>query len=257
MTVDTVGQAASASKYPDKQTLSLCRHLVNSWQDMGVPIISQVDNEMSAHGGGHYHYSLSQVIRLHLLLGVHLLFIPRGEPGRNAGVESFNGLWQKRVLRHPCPDLHALRSYSRRFLDYYHFQKPSRSLNRAEHGTRFPDLLRDRLWPTFRHLPEGFSLEDFREAQGPLASPIAKGRVSYIRKVDGRGRIEFNGASYYVGRALEHQYVVATLSTHDRRIFITAEGRHVKSIPLPFVGQVVKPLLRARKSSRCPCGSAH
>ncbi|MBN2265411.1 MAG: helix-turn-helix domain containing protein, partial [Candidatus Aminicenantes bacterium] len=254
-TLDPVGQTASASQSPDKQTLSLCRHLVASWQVMGVPIISQMDNEMAASGGGRYRYSLSQVIRLHLLLGVHMVFIPRGEPGRNAGVESFNGLWQKRVLRHPCPDLRTLRRYSRRFMAYYHFQKPSRRLTRAEHDTRFPGLLRDRLWPTLQHLPEGFSLEAFRDAQGRLAFPLAKGHVSYVRKVDGQGRIEFNGASYYVGRALEHQYVVATLSTHHRRVFITAEGRHVKSIPFPFVGQVVEPLLRARKSSRCPYGS--
>ena len=125
-TIDAVGQTASASQFSDKQTLSLCRHLVDSWRVMGRPRVSQMDNEMSASGGGRYRYNLSQTIRLHLLLGIHLLFIPQGEPGRNAAVESFNGLWQKRVLFHRCPDLRALRRTSARFIRYYHFQKPSR-----------------------------------------------------------------------------------------------------------------------------------
>ncbi len=215
-----------------------------------------MDNEMSASGGGRYRYSISQVIRLHLLLGVHLLFIPPGEPGRNAVVESFNGLWQKRVLLHPCPDLRALRRCSGRFLGYYHTQKPSRSLSVAEHGTRFPGVLRDRLWPALRHLPEGFSLDRYIDARGHLALPSAKGRVSFVRKVDSHGRIEFNGAEYFVLRKLERQYVVATLSTHHKRVFIKHEGKLIKSAPFPYVGKPIDPLCRAF-TYRCPYGSDH
>ena len=241
-TIDVVGQTASANQFPDKQTISLCRHLVDSWRFMGLPKVSQMDNEMSASGGGRYRYSLSQVMRLHLLLGIHLLFIPPGEPGRNAAVESFNGLWQKRVLFHVCPDLRALRRTSDRFLRYHHAQKPSRSLTLAEHGTRFPGVLRQRLWPSLRHLPDGFSLDAYTDARGHLALPIAKGHVSWVRKVDSHGRIEFNGAEYFIRRKLERQYVVATLSTHHRRVFVKHEGKLIKSFPFPFEGSLVKPL---------------
>jgi hypothetical protein len=241
-TIDVAGQTTSASQFPDKQTISLCRHLVDSWRFMGLPRVSQMDNEMSATGGGRYHYSLSQVIRLHLLLGIHFLFIPPGEPGRNAAVESFNGLWQKRVLFHSCPDLRALRRTSDRFLRYYHAQKPSRSLTLADHGTRFPGVLRDRLWTTLRHLPGGFSLDPYIDARGHLAIPLAKGRVSFVRKVDTHGCIEFNGAEYFIRRKLERQYVVATLSTHHRRVFIKYEGKLIKSVPFPFTGPVIDPL---------------
>jgi len=241
-TIDVVGQTVSASQFPDKQTISLCLHLVDSWRDMGLPRVSQMDNEMSASGGGRYRFSLSQVVRLHLLLGIHLLFIPQGEPGRNAAVESFNGLWQKRVLFHRCPDLRALRRTSDRFLRYYHLQKPSRSLSLADHGTRLPGVLRDRLWATLRHLPDRFSLEPYIDRRGHLALPIAKGRVSFIRKVDSHGSIEFNGAAYFIRRKLERQYVVATLSAHHRRVFIKHEGKVIKSVPFPFTGTVIDPL---------------
>ena len=177
------------------------------------------------------------------MLGIHLIFIPPGEPGRNAAVESFNGLWQKRVLFHPCPDLRALRRTSDRFLLYYHLQKPSRSLHSAAHGTRLPGVLRDRTWPNLRHLPDGFSLEFYMDAHGRLALPIAKGQVSFVRKVDSHGSIEFNGAKYFIRRKLERQYVMATLSTHHRRVFIKHEGKLIKTFPFPFTGSVVDPLL--------------
>jgi len=241
-TIDVAGQTVAAHQYRDKRTISLLAHLLDSWHLMGLPKVSQMDNEMSATGGGRYRYSLSQVIRFHLLLGIHLLFIPPGEPGRNAAVESFNGLWQKRVLFHNCPDLRTLRRTSDRFLRYYHLQKPSRSLTLAEHGTRFAGVLRDRTWPTLRHLPDGFSLEPYIDARGHLVLPIAKGRASFVRKVDGHGCIEFNGAEYFIRRKLERQYVVATLSTHHRRVFIKHEGKLIKSVSFPFTGRVIDPL---------------
>jgi transposase len=197
-TIDVVGQTASAHQFSDKQTISLFRHLIESWHVMGLPRVSQMDNEMAASGGGRYRYSLSHVIRLHLLLGVHLRFIPPNEPGRNAAVESFNNTWQMRVLRHRCPALRAVRRCSDRFLEYYHVRKPSRSLTVADHGTRFPGVLRNRLWPNLRHLPTGFTLDPYFDARGHRALPIPKGLVSWVCKVDAHGCIEFNGAEYFI-----------------------------------------------------------
>ena len=123
-TIDVAGHTAFASQFTNKQTLSLCKHLVNTWEFMGIPAVSQMDNEMAAAGGGRYNYSISQVMRLHLILGIHLVFIPQGEPGRNASVESFNALWQDRVLtRHNCPTINSLRRINIRFLDYYNYEK--------------------------------------------------------------------------------------------------------------------------------------
>ncbi len=51
-TIDVVGQTVSASQFPDKQTISLCRHLIDSWRLMGLPQVSQMDNEMSASSEG-------------------------------------------------------------------------------------------------------------------------------------------------------------------------------------------------------------
>jgi hypothetical protein len=91
-------------------------------------------------------------------------------------------------------------------------------------------------------LPEGFSLDPYLDGKGHPSLPIARGLVSWVRKVGTHGRIEFNGAEYFVSRKLEHQYVIATLSTHHRRIYIRHEAKLIKSIPFPFMGKVTKTL---------------
>jgi hypothetical protein len=243
-TVDVAGHTAWTNQFSDKQTISLCIHLLDTWRSIGIPKISQMDNEMAATGGGRYPYSLSQVLRLHLLLGIHLVFIPQGEPGRNATVESFNDLWQERVLRrHNCPILPVLKRTSERFLYYYHYEKPHRSLLQKEDGTRFPGICRDRLWKSLRHLPRRFNLDIYKDSRNHLDFPIAKGKVSFIRKVDPHGRIEVNGASYFVRRKLEGQYVVATIFTHRKRLVIKHDNRIVKSFSFPIKGRAIVPLL--------------
>ena len=71
------------------------------WHWLIVPRVSHLDNEMAATGGGLCPTAFSMVMRLDLLLSVQLLLIAPGEPGRNTHVESFDALWQDRVLCHP------------------------------------------------------------------------------------------------------------------------------------------------------------
>lgn len=242
-TVDVVGHTAWASQFADKQTISLCRHLLETWKNIGIPRISQMDNEMAATGGCRYQYSISQVIRLHLFLGIHMVFIPQGEPGRNATVESFNGLWQERVLkRHTCASLSMLRRVSKRFLQYYHYKKPHRGLTQKEHNTRFPGILRDMQWRYLNHLPKGFCLDSFINAQGHLNLPIAKGKITFVRKVDSHGNVEINGREYFMRRKLEGEYVVATIFTQRKKMVVKHESKIIKTFPFPIKGHIVDPL---------------
>jgi transposase len=207
--------------------------------------VSQTDNEMSAVGGGRYQFSISQFIRLHLLLGIHMVFIPQGEPGRNASIESFNALWQERVLqRHNCPTILALRKTSKRFLQYYHYGKPHRMLTAKENGTRFPGVLKDQIWEFLRHLPDGFSIDTYIDPKGNLKLPIAKGKVSFIRKVNSHGRIDVNGFPYFVRRKLERQYVVATIFTYRKKLVVKHENEIIKSFAFPIKDHIINPMLK-------------
>jgi hypothetical protein len=246
--VDVAGHTAAGTQARDKQARTLCRHLVAAWRQLGVPALSQLDNEMAATGGGRYPHSLSQVVRLHLLLGIHLVFIPPGSPGRQAAVESFNGLWQARVLRrHHCPTLAALRRLDRRFSRFYHYAKPHRALPHREHGTRFPGVLRDRLWRQLRHVPAGFRLEAFEATAGRLRLPLAKGCVTWIRQVDTEGRIDVNGRPYFIARRRAGQYVQATLFTHRQTLVVKQQGRVVKRFRFPIADKLVASLLPSWK----------
>ena len=97
-TIAIVGRGTWASQVRYKTADALCEHFVRAWAWLGLPRVAQIDNEMAATGGGRHAFGLSLVVRLHLLLGVHLIFVPPGEPGRNPFVESFNGSWQKYVF---------------------------------------------------------------------------------------------------------------------------------------------------------------
>ena len=243
-TVDVAGHAVWTSQYTDKQSISLCKHLVETWRTMGIPKVSQMDNEMAATGGGRYPYNISQFIRLHLLMGIPVVFIPQGEPGRNATVESFNDLWQERVIRrHTCPTLTVLKRTSEKFLRYYHYEKPHRGLTQKEDGTRFPGILRDRLWKSLIHMPKRFTLDEYTDSIGHLNLPLARGKASFVRRVDSHGRIEVNGTSYFIRRKLEGQYVVATLFIHRKKLVVKQDNKVIKSFSFPLQGHSIPPLL--------------
>ncbi|OOP56661.1 MAG: hypothetical protein AYP45_07865 [Candidatus Brocadia carolinensis] len=247
-TIDVAGRTVWASQFTDKQSVSLCKHLLETWRNLGIPDVSQMDNEMAATGGGRYPYSISQVIRLHLLLGIHMVFIPQGEPGRNATVESFHDLWQERVLRrHTCPSLARLRKVNERFLLYYQYKKPHRGLTQKNHGARFPGIHRDSLWESLKHTPVGFNLEPYLNAQGCLNIPVAKGKVSFIRKVDTHGKVEINGVEYFIRKKLEGQYIVATVFTQRKNLVVKHEGKTIKTFSFPIKGHIIDPLLKDKK----------
>ena len=120
-------------------------------------------------------------------------------------------------------------------------------LLKRNNGTRFPGILRDRFWKSLRHLPKSFTLERYIDSNGNLNLPIAKGKVSFIRKVDSHGRIDVNGAAYFIRKKLERQYVVATIFTHRKRLVVKQDNRIIKSFSFPIEGHIVAPLLPITK----------
>ncbi|NIW11436.1 MAG: DDE-type integrase/transposase/recombinase, partial [Gammaproteobacteria bacterium] len=64
--------------------------LISCWKTMGMPDFLQVDNQLCFRGSNRHSRSFGIVLRVCLLLGIEVVFIPIGEPWRNGVVESFN-----------------------------------------------------------------------------------------------------------------------------------------------------------------------
>ena len=240
-----MGRGTWASQARYKTADALCEHFADAWAWLGLPRISQIDNEMAATGGGKHAYGLSLVARVHLLLGVHVVFLPFGEPGRNPFVESFNASWQKYVLRHTCPDLRAVRRVSLAHWRFYHEQKIHRALRRSADGARRPGEWLRLHRHELRALPRGFTLAHYRDHRGVLHLPIARGHVSWIQKVDADGQIRLNARPYFVGKRLTGHYVQATLFTHRRQLVVYDVKRHrVKMFAFPLSEPIRPPLVR-------------
>ncbi len=244
-TVDVAGGGAAAAQFPDKSGESFCRYLTErAWARLGLPKIWQVDNEAALAGYPSRDGRIfTQPVRLALLLGVEVRFIPEGEPGRNADIESFNALWQARVLRRfDCPGLGRLRQVSDRFEGWFMEARPHPKLSVAAHGTRFPGRLLASLDGQLPQLPAGFSLDAFRDAKGELHLPLARGRVSWVRRVDEHGRVRLLGRDLRLGKRAANQYVVATLATARQEVRVRLDTELVSRFAFPIREHVVQPL---------------
>jgi hypothetical protein len=196
--------------------------VVRAWQQVGLPDVLQVDNA-ELFGRTTHPGALSRLIRLALLVGVQLTFIPEGEPWRNGSVEHFNGWFQPRLLTirlrsatHVRRELAALMhtcntEHIHPHLDYHTTAQVRRSLRP-------------------RKLPA-----DFTAHLRPL--PVAVGRVGFIRRVRPSGRITLLGLTFHVGKRRAGSYVVATLYTRTMTLKIHHQRRLLRTEAFAFVGQ--------------------
>lgn len=245
-TVDVAGGGVSSFQDEQRTSDTYCFYLVKwVWPRLGIPRVLQVDNEMVLAGFPGRPQGFTAPVRLALLFGVKVLFIPEGEPGRQANVESFNALWQERVLRRfRFKTLAALRRTSERFEKWFMAERPHPQLRGKTHGTVFPSELLQSLDGQIRRLPKGFFLEKYIGDSGRLELPLARGRIAWIRLVGDDGMINISGKPFRAGRRFANQYVTATLSTSRRMLTIKIDRTVVARHPFPIEETVVKPLLQ-------------
>ena len=83
---------------PSKAAQSVLDAVYAVWKRMGIPDNLQVDNEMAFFGSPTHPRGMGPLIRLCLLYGVDLWFIPPAEPWRNGVVEKFNDHYRQKFL---------------------------------------------------------------------------------------------------------------------------------------------------------------
>ena len=208
---------------PKPKLETVLAFVVRAWQRLGLPDILQVDNSdlfgLTSHPG-----SLNRFVRLTLLVGVELTFIPEHEPWRNGSIEHFNGWLQERILAIPLYSPSQVRRELSAMMDtcFHEHIHPNLSFQTTAQ-------IRKNLSP--RTLPH-----NFRQHLEPL--PIAIGRVTFFRRVRPSGRISILGVKFKVGKRLAHQYVSAILYTRTMLVKIHSHGRLTKQFDFPFVGKL-------------------
>ena len=91
--------------------------LLGRWRTDGRPAFAQFDNDARFIGGTSVPDSIGLVIRFCLAAEVVPVFAPPRETGFQAAIESFNGLWQRKVwARLANPSLAQLAERSERYI---------------------------------------------------------------------------------------------------------------------------------------------
>ncbi len=75
--------------------------------------------------------------------------------------------------------------------------------------------------------------------------PLARGRVSFIRKVDDQGYIRVNAQVYFVGKRHARRYLTATAYTHRQILVIKSDRNVLKQFPFPIHETLILPLVQA------------
>lgn len=157
--------------------------LVARWRCFGCPAYAQFDNETRFQGPHQHPDVVGSVTRLCLALGIVPVFVPVHEHGFQAGIESYNGLWEAKVwarYHHESED--ALQQQSARYVAAHQLRTRSRQESAPER----------------KAFPEPWSMN--------LAGQPS-GRIVYLRRSDDNGRVQILGHRFEVDRAWVHRLV--------------------------------------------------
>jgi transposase InsO family protein len=196
-------------QYPDKSAVSAKSFLVTTWQTVGLPKLLQMDNEATFCGGYRGKRVFSQVVRLCLVVGVEVVFIPFYSPKKNADIESFNSDWDLAFWQRE------------RFRDLAHVQEECPTFEQWYRTRHEPPALKG-LTPTKtrtdfapRLLPTDFNLHQAEERL-----PLTVGKVHFIRLVNSQEQIKVLNEAWTVEEELIGEYVWATIFTAEQRLRI-------------------------------------
>jgi hypothetical protein len=225
-TVNLYSNDVYSTSHAHKTAAAACDHLLQNWQQLGVPDVAQFDNE-SAFSGGNHPWGLGKVVRLCLYMGIDVLFIPLGEADYNSPVETFNHLWAQQFWgRHHFTRRRDVSRVQRTFLAWYRSQYIA---------PRQPDT------PERMRLGARVHTLASHDATGlPHRLPICAGRVHAVRRVSQSGRVRFLNQSLQVGKRYRERYVWLTLETAHKRLSIWYQGR--AEAPWKWLKTVVVPL---------------
>jgi IS30 family transposase len=215
---DKVSKKTALRALATKSMDAILDFLVDAWQSMGCPKRLKMDNCLDFRGSNLYPRSPSKLMRVCLDLGIQPVFIPLREPWRNGVVENLNGLLARFLF--------GTRTFATEKQLYQAVQRMETILNTRH---RLPAL-------------EGKTSQEFT-TRAKLRYPAAdydwrmrdlrllKGKVTFIRFVRKSGRITLTAKDkFLIGKKYKWQYVLASVDVATKRLHVTWQGKHLKSL---------------------------
>lgn len=241
--VDVGGGGAAAAQYPNELLGHTPQFLTEiAWPALSIPLHLQTDGAFIAQPPRSLPTPFNPFVRCCLFFGVEVIIAPPNELGWQNWVESFNGLWQDRTIRrHPYHTVDDVKHDSDRFIDYYLWHKPHPRLHAHIHSTRFPGQLIDNHHQQLRFPPDGFTVADHTDRNGHLHIPLARGRLTYLRRVQPGGVIEISRSHYPVPASTVGHVVSATVHTASRRLIIRHAHETIATYPFPVPSRTISP----------------
>jgi len=205
--IDPAINRCAIEPMPSQAAQSILDAVYAVWKRMGIPDNLQVDNEMAFFGSPVHPRGMGPLIRLCLLYGVDLWFIPPAEPWRNGVVEKFNDHYRQKFLAKITMTSmtrlrQASRAYEHKHNRTYRYSKlkgetPLKALSRMKRKLVFPNREK-----APRH---------------PLEKPES-GCYHLVRFIRSNCQLNIFGELFTAPPQTQHEYVVATIDVKEQKL---------------------------------------
>jgi len=206
--LDVVSRYPTGQALAHRQAADAAGFLVHTWQTLGIPQYTQVDNEGCFSGGFTHPYVLGKVVRLALLVGTELVFSPYYHPESNGSVERFHQDYDQHVWQ--ATELADIPAVQQQAVDFFTQYRNSR--HHTALAGRTPT-------ESHRQTPPTYLAADFAYAGQKL--PLVPGQVHFLRQVSATRMVKILNHEWEVAAAEPEQGVWATLQIAPQEATLT------------------------------------
>ena len=191
---------------------------------LGPPDFLQLDNELSFRGSNRHPRSFGVVIRTCLHFGIQTVFIPIGEPWRNAEIEHFNDTYNRKFFRRQF------------FASYLYLKRQSKSFQRFHNRHHRYSCLKGRTPDEFTSQNNYAGHKLGANTKLPVLDRIPEGNVILIRFIRSNRVLDVFGEKFKVSNELVYSYVKAIIVTQIHRLQVYLGEDLVETFPyeMPF-----------------------
>ena len=205
--IDTALNRCGIEPMPSRAAQSVLDAFYALWKRMGIPDNLQVDNEMAFFGSPVHPRGMGQLIRLCLLYGVDLWFIPPAEPWRNGVIEKFNDHYRQKFLAKVT--IASMTQLRRASLAYEHKHNSTYRYSKLRGETPLQALAhreRKLVFPNREKAP-----------RHPLKKPES-GCYHLVRFIRSNCQLNIFGELFTAPPETQYEYVVATIDVKEQKL---------------------------------------